>query len=883
MKHIYKTFCGALSCAALASGLAFTAFANAPMRAPGLGKARVAKKVQKLGDSKYDNTDGHDLREVKTEGSLRVLAIIVEFPDVKFTSSEDPRQIIDDMLNQPGFSQQGACGSARDFYLTTSFGQFTPQFDVFGPVMMDKPEVDYVQSDEKYTDPETGKEVSVYPAGRMIEEAIRKIDDKVDFSQYDSNGDGVVDFVYVFYAGKGATTGGDRNTTIWPHAFTLTSAIGGPVELDGVKIDRYATSSEKGSNNRLSGIGTFCHEFGHVLGLPDLYDTGNNGTVSKCFTPGEFDCMDAGNYNNSEHSPALFSAYERYAMEWLLPTTITDGGHFTLLPTEAHNFAYKIPTVSDPQEYFLLENRGTGYYDRYLPNSGLLVWHIDYDRKLWEDNRPNNDPAHQRIDIVEADNSQENSSRAGDVYPGSYGICEFQSSVTPAFVDWNNKPTGFELEQIQRHPDGAVSFVATTMRDVLMDGTDMAMPMPRVTGTSSSSVSIEWDSVKGANEYRLTLYDPRTFDGVLAKDFAPGYWFADITDGITEADGLCSYDIEGLEPGHRYTAVLYALNGVTARRAAYELPLSAQAAEFAQAAPTVRAFSEASGNVLLQWDAVEGAERYVAEVGRLLPGKTVGEMTVGFDNSRLPEGWEGIGTYDKRANYCGVSAPSYSLSASGSWLKTSRCDSDIASITFWGRQRFSDARGILDFYSMTEDGSMTHVARLEGFTNKGADYTVNFPAGVRRLCMVFTPVATDLTLFIDDMRLTLAAEGRATEVRKIGTSELFASFSSLRADTEYSARVWGFRGDESSALSEWLTFTPVTLNPPSAIEAVGTDSEISFTVSGGMIIPADADAVYDLYSADGRCVARGARGAMPLPARGLYIAVAGKSSVKMVW
>ncbi|MDE5551900.1 MAG: M6 family metalloprotease domain-containing protein, partial [Muribaculaceae bacterium] len=365
-------------------------------------RPNIFRAGPKLGNSKWDNTDGHDLREVLTEGKLKVMVIIVNFEDTQFSQkSGDPNALITEMLNGDNFTYQNATGSANQYYRTISNGKFDPQFDVYGPINLSKPSVEYVTPQETpatnpdgyYIDPATGKQVQKYPASRAVEEAIMAIKDQVNFADYDSNGDGYVDFVYMFYAGKGATTGGGRYTTIWPHAFTLTSGLGAPIELNGVKIDRYACSAELGANNRLSGIGTFCHEFGHVLGLPDIYDTANNGSARANFTAGPFTCMDAGNYNNDEHTPPFFSSYEQYALEWMLPKTVTGGGHFTMLPLGARKFAYKFET-SNPQEYFLMEARDKNSLDYYLPCHGLAVWHIDFNLDIWNKNTPNNNDNH---------------------------------------------------------------------------------------------------------------------------------------------------------------------------------------------------------------------------------------------------------------------------------------------------------------------------------------------------------------------------------------------------------------------------------------------------------------------------------------------------------
>ncbi len=876
---------GTLTAASLAMG----AQAAAPMRAPGLVGTRLAPKgAVKLGDSKYDNADGHDLREVRTEGELRVLVLLVEFPDARFSVSDDPRKLIDDMLNQPGFSQADATGSVRDYYEAVSFGQFHPVFDVHGPIMMDRPEVDYVKVSETVIDPETGREKDVYPAGRMIEEAVRKIDSEVNFADYDTNGDGVADFVYVFFAGRGATTGGDVNTTIWPHAYTLTSALGAPVELDGVKVDRYATSAEKGSNNRLSGIGTFCHEFGHVLGLPDLYDTSNNGTASKCFTPGAYSCMDAGNYNNGEHTPPVFSAYERYALEWMCPVTLTGGGEVTLLPVEADNFAYKIPSLSNPKEYFLFENRGGLRYDAHLPARGLAVWHIDFNESVWAENRPNNVANHQRIDLVEADGDLTESSRAGDLFPGSAGVCEYEASLTPSFLSWDNRSTGFGIADMRLHPDGALTMTVKADDGREMEGLALPAPEPKVKGAGEDHVLLQWPAVDGADVYRLSIYELSSLDGSSIGKFADGWWMADITADVAQSDGVCTFKADGLKKDTWYGVNVYAQSPLNSSRSEDGLAFHTHGAPLEHDAPGMYVAGAEEG-VVLSWDTLEGADKYEWEVGVLLGCENAQTFKTTFDGSELPEGWEGNGTYDSRAAYC-VEAPSYVFPSAGSWLQTFPASNDafniIEEVSFWARQRYSDARGILDFYSVLPSGELRHVGRMDDFTNKGDYYAIAFPEIVTTLRMVYTPLSTGLSLYIDDVR-----------IREVGKSALYDMMRGETADTSVFVDVrqqgydytWTFathvRAAKDGVTGPWsevVEFVQADLQT-SGIQGVESVEEIAFAVSDGVLIPSDPDAAYSLYSADGRTVAVGARGAMPLPGRGVYVAVTGAGARRVIW
>lgn len=877
MKHPYH-FAGALLALAPLAAQASAPLGcwvpgdNPHLPAEMRGPRHTHLKIDKLGDSLWDNTDGHDLREVATHGELRVLAILVNFDDVHFSVSADPRQTIDDMLNQPGFSLHGATGSAYDFYQASSLGQFSPVFDVYGPMQLSRPEVDYVQTDEKYVD-DQGREHNVYPAGNMVEEAIRALDDQIDYSVYDANSDGMVDFVYIFFPGKGATTGGSVNTTIWPHAYTLTSALGHTVTLDGVEINRYATSSELGATGRLSGIGTFCHEFAHVLGLPDLYDTGNNGTASKCFTPGRFSTMCAGNYNNDEHTPPLFSAYESYALEWLKPVDITGGGRFTLLPVTSQRRSLRISAPGDPQEYFLFECRARDGWDSYLESEGLAVWHIDFDSRVWADNAPNNDPDHQRIDLVEADFSLSESTRSGDLFPGTAGVCEFITSVSPAFLTWNNTTTGYEIEGIERHPDGAVSFTVVADNGSVMPGAEMAAPAPHLTAVGQSSASLAWEPVEGAANYVLALWaagaDPRQAE------------YSHI-----ELGNVCSATADGLEAGRTYNAVLYACGEVNNSRQARELVFTTQAADFANTVTRIYPYSEGSG-VRLDWDAVEGAGSYLLTVALPKAGETSEVLAFGFDGSVLPEGFEGNGSFETRSNYCGSDAPSWKMSGIDGCLRTPRYDSDIKSVSMWVRQRFGDADGRLDLYAVAADGTMGHLTSATDFTTKGERITIDIAAdGVRCLAMVYTQLATGLDLFVDDLQIALCDGpadtplGGYDALRVDGTS---LHIDGLDSDTQYAAWVVPVQGQTEGARSERVLFTPATAH--SGVQSLPFDKAESlsamFVVAQGSVTCIDPAVSYDVYAADGRCVARNARGTVALSQRGIYIVRSAGSSLKI--
>ena len=304
------------------------------------------------------------------EGQKHFLVILVEFADVEFTTSKDPQAAFTAMLNEHGYSGNGGTGSARDFYYDNSHGYFEPIFDVYGPVQLDKNCSHYGGNSFNGNDNAPEEAVS---------EGCQALDDEIDFSRYDNDGDGVVDLVFMYYAGYGEADGGAANT-IWPHQWSLASA-GINLRLDGVKIAEYACTNERvgyGSlQGEMCGIGTACHEFAHAMGLPDFYDTDydTNGIAAGLFA---FSTMDSGPYNNEGRTPPYFNIEERIMLGWLDDSArqvFPKAGVYTL-STVDDNVAYMTPTEKEG-EYFLYECRGSNGWDAALPAHGLIVYHVD--------------------------------------------------------------------------------------------------------------------------------------------------------------------------------------------------------------------------------------------------------------------------------------------------------------------------------------------------------------------------------------------------------------------------------------------------------------------------------------------------------------------------
>lgn len=384
-------------------------------------------------------------------GVQKGLVVLVQFRDLKY-SIDNPAEYFRRQLNEPGFSDNGATGSARDWFIENSNGAFLPQFDVLGPVTLPQRMSYYGRNNRDGNDTNPTQ---------IVTASCITLDAGVDFREYDRDNDGYVDNVYVIYAGYGEADSPNPDT-IWPHSWSLKEAgVVIPV-LDGVSLNHYACSSElNGTSGLPDGIGTFVHEFSHVLGLPDLYCTSNDlNSRYKPFTPGTYSTLDYGPYNNLGRTPPNYSAYERYALGWLQPEELSGESFYTLENIADCNKAYIVKTSSD-DEYFLFENRQQTGNDAFIPGHGMAIWHIDFIQQIFDDNIVNNDPNHQYVDLIEADGSQFEMDRPNDLFPGASRNHRFTTTSRPKFVTWGKEYPSVALHDIEE-ADGIITFRTTS-------------------------------------------------------------------------------------------------------------------------------------------------------------------------------------------------------------------------------------------------------------------------------------------------------------------------------------------------------------------------------------------------------------------------------------
>jgi M6 family metalloprotease-like protein len=368
--------------------------------------------------------DENDHPQVPTMGSPRIPIILVNYTDIRFVD-EDPVTTFQNQFNEKPMS-------CLHYFESQSRGLFSPKFDILGPVDLPNDRAFYGSNKRVF-----GTDVDEQ-LGTMIYDACTGLNG-VDFSDYDNDGDGFVDVVVVLYAGVGeAQAWHSVPECVWPCQWDMQEALDwdcsttGPFQLDGVTINRFAVFNElEGSNNNsteIDGVGTFCHEFGHCLGLPDFYPT-NGGNYYGMST---WDIMDNGCYLNGGHTPAGYTSYERHFMGWMDLIDATPSTQYTLAPLNTdEGTAVKVTNDANPDEYYLLEYRTKTGWDAYIAGEGIMVLHVDYDKYFWDNNTPNNSPSHPRMTIIPADNILSDYTNRNDLWPyGDHN--ELTDESTPA-------------------------------------------------------------------------------------------------------------------------------------------------------------------------------------------------------------------------------------------------------------------------------------------------------------------------------------------------------------------------------------------------------------------------------------------------------------------
>ena len=465
-------------------------------------------------------------------GERKGLVILVNYKDKKMQHTQAE---YNDYFNKAGYSDNNCTGSVRDYFLSQSYGKFSLDFDVMGPVTLSKNLSYYGDNDSDGNDKH---------AAEMVAEAVKLAVSGIDLKRYDWDGDGYVDQVYVVYAGYGEHADAPANT-IWPHEFELSEAAKyndgpGALTINGVTIDTYACSSElRGSSgNKMDGIGTACHEFSHCLAIPDMYDTSADG---ENFGMNVWDLMDYGSYNGEDgygETPAPFTSYERMYCGWLTPVELTQPCNVNDMPAITKEpVAYLIRNANPkfPGEYYLLENHQQESWDAYAPAHGMLILHVDFNSNAWKQNTVNNVASHQRMTIIPADGKLSHYNTAGDTWPGTSKKTALTDSSNPAAKLYNlnsngRKFMGHPIENIAEK-NGLISFTFDGGKALPQLATPTALPATQVT---ASGFTAQWQKVEGATSYEVQLTATGNNEGSIEESILLDENFKGFNNGKTQ-------------------------------------------------------------------------------------------------------------------------------------------------------------------------------------------------------------------------------------------------------------------------------------------------------------------------------------------------------------
>ena len=387
-------------------------------------------------------------------GTPKAVVILAEFQDTPFTIT-NPRRSFEQYLNGKGRSvnydngEASNLSSVAQYFSDMSFKKFIPQFDIYGPVKL--PDSLKYYGGNSYNKNGDLIQTDVH-FGNLIKDACTLMNDSLDFSAYDANNDGYVDLVYIVYAGFSESLSGNSSDCIWPK-----SGFQNFGKFDGKTVARYGVNNELNgfpgtySNPplyRINGIGLFCHEFSHTLGLPDLYQS-NNQACDNNHEMEFWDLMDGGEYTKNGNVPTPYTAWEREAMGWMNIETLSEQGQLQLTPIQEGGKAYRIVNDNATNEYYIIENiQERGWYDaksngNSIKGHGMLVYHVDYNKSYFTlGQKPNETKNHPRMTVVAADGLLLSSTNCndsirlyyqemnGDPFPGTSGVTSLTDDMT---------------------------------------------------------------------------------------------------------------------------------------------------------------------------------------------------------------------------------------------------------------------------------------------------------------------------------------------------------------------------------------------------------------------------------------------------------------------
>lgn len=496
---------------------------------------------------------------VRTKGKTvkHGLVILAQFADLGF---KHKRADFEALLTKEGYSMNNASGSAKEYFDAQFGGSVDFEFSVSDIVTLSQDLAYYGGN----TSVAKGVESDKNPE-EMVIEACRLVDPHIDFSLYDDDGDGEVDNVFVFFAG-GDEAEGAGDDCIWSHAWYIKDGAGRNLVLDGKTINRYACTSEMTRYQdasgkivqRLAGIGSFCHEYSHTLGLPDMYDTdyeASGGQADALWVSTSL--MDGGNYNNLGSVPPNFNALEREILGLSEPVVIERSGVYRLEPVDKGGQCYRINTEED-DEYYLLECRSGAGWDAYVGGKGLLLYHIDktqrssgysdsYGKDITADmrwtlyNEVNCRPDHQCADLIEA---IPGASNVRNVFYPVYGVTDIDEE---SFSSWSGEVGRFAITGIRMEGENVVFNV--------IGGDEEVPPLP---------VSIGCEKFQDAAI--ITFESNRIYDGEATISWGVTGKDVQTLNVASHEPGKYAVVLDGLTPRTSYTVTIsFVLNDVAGK------------------------------------------------------------------------------------------------------------------------------------------------------------------------------------------------------------------------------------------------------------------------------------------------------------------------------
>jgi len=617
-------------------------------------------------------------------GGPKSLVILVNFSNLNYKTAT-PQSSFTNLLNEAGYKTNGGTGSAKDYFRDNSTGVFIPEFEVVGPYTLPKNMGYYGNNDDDDNDSN--------PA-QMIVDACTEADKAgLDFTQFDTDNDGVLDNVFVYYAGHNEAENAP-DSTIWPHrwAVQVGSNYTGTVAsaaFDGKRVIDYACTSElkNSSGSNMCGIGTFVHEFGHVLGLPDYYATGGESH----HTLSSWNVMDSGPYLNQGRTPPSYSAFDRFFLNWLIPIEIKKAQNITLEALNTSNKAYLVTQDGNhnlnganpkPLEFFTLENRQKQGWDAYLPGHGLLITRIFYNSSTWNDNELNNIATAMGVDIMEADGIASDNNLYGDPFPGTSGISSYSPTLR-AGTDIGKPLTNIKEDSgiiTFRFMGGALLPTITSQSNFRTFST--------VQGTASEPQVITVSGARLKSGIQISFETSEHFEVKKESDTETA-WTKTIllepADSVVQNTNiLIRYN--PTEPSfastHTETLILQstnaetesiAMSGNSTRPVSVVTPMATEATEVTM------------GSFIANWDESYDATGYYLTVYNFSTG--ISEQTEGFDKGlTAPTDWTITAkTLSSSVNYSGKAIPAIQLVNTGEIIQTEKYLLPATNLSFYIR------------------------------------------------------------------------------------------------------------------------------------------------------------------------------------------------------